>query len=120
MIKFIYYVIPVPIFFTNFGVPKNSGGCFRGGLIFIRPKYKNDKGLLFHEIEHAKQFWKYGLIFFSLSYLLSKKFRLNREVEAYKVQLKHDPHAANAFARFIATKYNLDISQNEALELLIK
>ena len=104
-------------------MPDNQGGYARAWFIRIRPRYKDDKGLLAHEMEHVKQFWR-TCGFHGLFYLLSKKYKLNTEVEAYKEQLKHEPASLDPeryrdmYAGFIADDYGLDVSKGEALERL--
>lgn len=57
MIKFIYGVIPVPVTFTD-NMAKNTAGYARGPVVRLRPRYENDRGLLEHELEHVRQFWR--------------------------------------------------------------
>ena len=105
------------IFYTNRFVPKGAAGCARGPIIFIRPEYRNDAGLLAHEKTHRAQwFLTFGL--HSFLYLLFDFYKLDSEVEAFRVQLKHSPGREALFAKFIAEDYDLDITQAEALELL--
>ena len=105
------------IFYTNFGIPKGAAGCARGPIIFIRPEYRNDIGLREHEKVHRTQ-WLLTFGIHSILYLISKSYRLESEVEAYRVQLEHSPGNESLFAKFIAEKYGLDITQAEAMELL--
>ena len=107
------------IFYTNRFVPKGFAGCARGPIIFIRPEYRHDKGLLSHEKVHRKQ-WLRTLGLHSLLYLFVPEYRLAAEVEAYKVQMKHNPENARLFARYIATKYRLDITADSAMKLLLE
>jgi len=107
------------IYYTD-GVPSGSAGCANGPVIRIRPAYKNDKGLLFHEIEHIRHWW-YSLGFSSILYLLSKRFRLWAEVKCYKVQLEYAADrdlARRTYALRLAAHYNLGISVSEALDAL--
>ena len=104
-------------------MPGNVGGYAKAWFIRIRPKYKDDKGIHNHELTHVSQFWRtFG--FHSLIYLLSKKYRLNAEVEAYKEQLKHTPASLDPeryrdmYAGFICDDYGLDVSKGEVLERL--
>lgn len=110
------------VFYTNLFVPKGSAGCARGPLIFIRPEYKNDAGLLAHERVHVRQWLRtiYSLgVVHSLLYLFSDSYKLAAEVEAYQEQAKHYPDDRTPqFAVFIADDYGLDISAAEALKLL--
>ncbi len=77
-------------FYTNKFIPSGSAGCARGPCIFIRPDHRGDAGLLAHEQVHVSQWWR-TLGLHSLLYLVSKKYRLAAEVEAYRKQLEY-PH----------------------------
>lgn len=96
--------------------PKFAGDT-RGPWIRINPKYKDDLGLLAHEKCHVRQWW-FTLGIHSLLYLVSDKYKLWAEVQAYKCQLEYSPNHIDFFARSIATKYGLGISEEEAKELL--
>lgn len=104
-------------FYTDKFVPANAGACARGPVIFIRPKYRNDVGLYEHELMHVKQ-WVFSLGLHSFLYLLSKRYRLWSEVQAYQKQLEYSPQDINLFAKFIAENYGLKITQEEAKELV--
>ncbi len=110
------------VFYTNFGVPKNSAGGARGPFIFIRPEYRGDAGLLAHEKVHVKQWLRtiYSLgAVHSLLYLFSDRYKLACEVEAYRQQAKHYPDDRTPqFAIYIADDYGLSISAKDALKLL--
>lgn len=96
------------VIYTNYGV--RMGGITYGPLVLIKPKYKEDRGLLEHELTHTKQFWN-PLKWF--------KGKLAWEVEAYREQLKWYPDDRSwQLAWFIANKYGLDITQEEAHKLL--
>ena len=99
------------VFYTDRFIPKGRAGCARGPVIFIRPKYKDDIGLLKHEKVHRWQ-WIFTLSIHSFLYLLVKRYRLWSEVMAYKKQLQYPP--ANGrdsyrrkYAHYIATNYGL-------------
>jgi hypothetical protein len=103
------------IFYTDKFVLKGHAGTTRGPFIFIRPEYKDDKGLLEHELVHRKQ-WLRTLGLHAFFYLLSKKYRFKSEVEAYKEQLKHyKTDKRRLFATLLVEKYDLDITFDEAL-----
>ena len=54
-------------------------------IIKIKNKYKNDKGLLEHEIEHANQYrnnW-----FHAIKYKFDRNYRFESELNAYKKQV---------------------------------
>lgn len=106
------------VIYTNFLIPKQYDAMTRGPFILIRPKFKEEKGLLEHETIHVRQWWKNPL-FHALRYKLSKKYRLQCEVAAYKHQLKfYDKDETKLFATFISNNYKLNISQEEAEKLL--
>lgn len=112
---------PAIVFYTDY-LPADSRGCANGPIIRIHPQYKDDKGLLEHEAEHAHQWWK-TLGLYSLLYLFSKKYRLWAEVAAYRVQLQYPPATDNPeyidnYAGAISRKYNLDITPEAVRKLL--
>jgi hypothetical protein len=103
---------------NNWLIPKKYAGVTRLFLVFIRPQYRNDVGLLQHELTHVRQFYKIPLIGAYL-YRFSRKYRLHCELEAYREQLKHYQQDHSwLFAGYISKKYNLDISIEEAHRLL--
>lgn len=110
------------IFYTNHFIPAQSAGCMRVfliPLIFIRPKYKDDVGILAHEKVHVSQAWRNVLPqIHALRYAFSKPYRLACEVEAYKEQMKHSPQYTLQFAAFISNDYGLSIDSVGALRLL--
>jgi len=106
------------IFYTDKFVPEGFAGCTRGPFIFIRPEYKHDKGLLEHEKVHRWQ-WLTTLGLHSLLYLFVPGYRLDSELDAYRVQAAYYPDdRLPLFAHYIATKYGLDVSEEDALEML--
>ena len=106
------------IFYTNRFIPEFAAACARGPFIFIRPEYKDDLGLKAHEMEHVKQ-WLFTLGLHSILYLLFSEYRLWAEVDAYKVQAEYYPDDRKPlFAQYIATKYKLNITKEDALKLL--
>lgn len=107
------------VFYTDFGVPQGFSGCARGPAVFIRPTSKGDAGLLAHEMVHVGQ-WFATLGLHSFLYLLSKRYRLWAEVQAYRVQLEHSPESAYIFALYLATRYRLPVDRDQAMALLRK
>ena len=110
---------PYLLFYTDKFIPSHSAGIHKFFFILIRPIYKEDKGLLAHEVEHVKQAWIGLLLGHQLLYTLSQRYRLYCEVAAYKEQAKHySRDMLPQFALFIARDYRLTITQEEALKLL--
>jgi len=140
-------MIPHIIKYTD-DMPAWMGGYAKWFYIAIRPKYKDDKGIHAHELEHVKQWWItsiiacaliaavlwytkppldyyslviLGLVTFQLLYAGIPQFKLKMEVLAYKKQIPHYPDDRTAlFAGFIAKKYGLTITAEEAEQLLRK
>ena len=99
---------------------ENFAGITRAFVISIRPKYKDDKGLLEHEKTHVRQWYK-TLGLHGLLYAFWRTYRLNCELEAYKEQMQYAPDlkvAVDKFADFLANKYGLDITIDRAVYLL--
>lgn len=87
-------------------------------IILIKEQYKEDRGLLAHEKEHAKQHNR-SFTLHPVFYLLSKKYRLNSEIQAYKIQDSYNKTSKlELYARMIATKYGLKITEAEVLKQL--
>lgn len=133
-----------PLTFYVKTLPPDVGGTANGPVIRILEKYRDDKGIYWHEFEHVKQ-WLFctavtaavlailqhllqniplAVIILSTSvhslfYLLIPQYRLWAEVSAYKEQLKHYSDDRSAlFASYISKYYRLNISEAEALEKL--
>lgn len=103
------------VFYSDRFVPKDSAACARGPFIFIRPQYRANVGLLEHERVHVRQ-WYRTLGIHSFLYLLSKRYRLNAEVEAYRAQARYYADDRRPlFARFICDKYRLSVNYADVL-----
>ncbi|WP_420992802.1 hypothetical protein ACKI2N_006055 [Cupriavidus sp. 30B13] len=101
---------------TRWLVPRRFDGFTPGPLILLRPGASH--ALIEHEKVHVRQFWRWcGLM--GVLYLLSPRWRLRFELEAYREQLRHcEPSAARQFARMLSRHYRLKISEEEAYRLL--
>lgn len=96
-----------------------GAGYAKGPVIRIHKKYKNDKGLLAHELVHVWQWWL-TLSFHSLLYKFSKRYRLWAEVQAYRKQMEYSPEYTERYAEFIVEKYGLNITKDEAYRRLVE
>jgi hypothetical protein len=109
--------------YADKGVPEKFGAVTRAWFITIRPKYMKDIGLEQHELCHVRSFWQ-TLGLHCILYKVSKTYRLCMEVKAYKEQLCWPPAITDIirhkqiYAGFIATKYDLEIREEEAVKLL--
>ena len=97
-------------------MPKRFSGYHVGTLVLIRPDYKDDEGLIQHELTHVKQNIR-TLGWSGIKQIWDKNHKLNRECEAYAEQLKYVPAnqyktVSTRFVNFMYTKYNLGMSKN--------
>jgi len=83
--------------------------------VTIRPKYKNDIGLLNHELKHVEQYetrWYHSLLT-----RFSKAYVYKVELEAYTEQIKEYKYTelkqANWIVGALVNKYNLDVSYEQ-------
>jgi len=106
------------VIYTDKFIPDRFGGIIYGPIILIRPKYRDDIGLLEHEREHVRQWWRGWGVGYWLRYTFSHKWRLRYELEGYRVQLLYSPQHKSKFAYFLATNYRLTITWEEAFDLL--
>lgn len=89
--------------------------------IKIRKTEKNNKGLLMHEIEHAKQHLK-TLTLHPILYNLSNKYKLWAEVQAYRRQLEYSTNKEKDvvdYSIWLSKNYNLGVTSSEVLKMLI-
>lgn len=123
-----YIIIPAAVTYDDNFVPSNFGGYTLEDRVYIKTKYIEDKGLLWHELTHIKQYWNMkiqGKIFWE-KYHSDSDFRLKSESEAYKVQIETYKQLGQnvedkylLFAEMLCTKYNLIISKDEA-EIMLR
>lgn len=119
----VYKICPVLIRYVDTGTRGYAGVCCFGVYIKIKKSYKDDAGLLAHELTHTRQFYRTLGVSLPL-YQFVAKFRYKYEVEAYKVQLALAPDAdrerlAIKFAHFIGKKYKLTIDEEATKNLLL-
>lgn len=113
----LYYLL----FYTT-SRPAGHAGSTTGPIVRICKDYKDDIGLLEHEKVHI-QWWWLTLMLQMFIYPLCRSYRLWSEVKAYKKQLQYPPangadEYRHIYAGFIADKYGLDISTEDAYKLL--
>ena len=91
-----------------------KGGITLWRFVFIRPQYRDDAGLLNHELTHVRQGWRMLLYPFS-------KYRPQLEVEAYREQLKwcKSSVAVDIFADYLVRDYGLSLTTEQAKALLL-
>lgn len=114
-IRLIWKFIPIVIFISNW-MPKRFSGYHVGATVIIRPEYADDEGLIQHELTHVKQNIR-TLGLSGIRQIWDKNHKLNRECEAYAVQLTHvnkkDYEVLKTrFVNYMYSKYNLGMSKN--------
>lgn len=96
----------------------NAWGLTVAPFIFIAPEQADNKPLIAHEMVHYREQLKWLVLPWWIAYLISRKFRLNAEVRAYKVQVAQGGCTVEQAAYWLSSNYRLGISQREAEELL--
>ena len=109
-----------PLIFYVDTLPSGFGGMAHGPIIRILERLRGDEGIRQHELVHVRQwFFTFGLL--PILYYFIPRFKLWCEVQAYRCQLQYYADDRSwQFAGFIATRYGLSISQEDAYKLLIK
>ena len=95
------------VFYTD-RLPEGFAGKVNSCFIRIRPKYKDNIGLLEHEKKHVEQFWRHPFLH-GLLYTFSKRYRCECEIEAYRTQLFYCAENIDKYVQFIVEKYGLDV-----------
>ena len=100
-----------------------KAGAATGFIVRILESKKDDVGLLEHELSHVRDC--YYFLFLPYMILLKFKWFLKWcEIRAYKVQLRYPPATSDPdryrrlYASFLATRYNLNTSVEEAYRRL--
>lgn len=133
-----------PFTFVVPSLPNGVGASSSGPVIRILEKYKDDEGVYQHELRHVNQWLVVSALFaaviatvlfctgssdwFNLAfafaadpllYTLIPMYKLHMEIDAYRVQaLYYEDDRLPRFAQFIATRYGLNVSEDEALKML--
>lgn len=118
------------VIYTNRFIQKDLQGKTIWPFLLLRPSEKDNKALLVHELTHLKQLdgfpWVLKAVWVSLRTLVSKKYAIRREAEAYRAQLEvlvaegryAREDLEKGLAVNLAAKYDYGLSLNEALEAI--
>jgi len=117
-VKFIFRVIPIFVFYTDFLVWKGKAGASYGVFIVIRPQYRDDIKLLEHELIHCRVYIK-TLSISGWLYMLSEKWRVRYEAEAYLKTLGTNNAVKKYVARKIHEGYNIKKLSYEDVEKIV-
>ena len=119
----IVHALGWPVLALGISIPIPSGkqGVCWGLVIFMRDPH--DEFWLAHELVHSEQCIRGWFIPHAIHWLLSKGFRLDCEVEAFRAQLAllappDREVMVERFARALAGSYGFDVTVGEALDLL--
>ena len=110
---------PAFVYYTD-ALPDGVGGEARAFIVRIRPVYKDDSGILAHELEHVRQAWCGLLLGHALLYQFVRRYRQWAEIRAYREQmcwLRADGaylSLDDAAWRLTSPRYNLGITIDEA------
>lgn len=127
-------------------LPSGVGGTANGPVVRIRPECREDAGIHAHEYQHVIQWYQEGVLGMllvallalvggcawslalaiapagmathSLGYVLSVRYRLWCEVQAYKVQMRHGLSLGDAVKRLMSPRYKLGLRYIDALRLM--
>ncbi len=99
---------------TNFPRLFNADAITIAPFIFIAPAWADNAALIAHEKVHYEEQLKWLIIPWWIAYLVSRTFRKNAEVRAYKVQIALGGITVQRAAYWMSTIYMLGISQQEA------
>jgi hypothetical protein len=104
-IRWIFGLIPVPIFYTKALTMSYSAFCWCL-FIVIRPEKRGKCNLLEHELVHCKQFYR-SIGVYPLMYLISRRYRYKSEIEAYKEQIRLGGVTIEEAANWIIRNYGI-------------
>jgi len=118
------YYFPVLNIYGDFKF--KTGAKARCFFNLIKNKYLDEEGLLLHEMNHSKQFFRFSRK--SWLYHFSKKWRLKSELECYALQTVYNVkngvwsigECLTSYSEYLVDWYDLDIKYTEAMELLKK
>lgn len=96
----------------------NASGLTIAPFVFIVPEHIYDAPLIAHEMIHYQEQKRWFVLPWWIAYLLSRTFRKDAEVRAYKTQIHLGGCSIEQAARWLSTNYFLGITQQEAEELL--
>ena len=131
---------PAVILYTEKGMTWQAGTA-KAFLVRIKAAHAGDAGLLAHELTHVKIFWLVTLVSALLIYLTAPiellplalavkglaysflpAWRLREEVICYRAQsnaYNDGKDRTSIFADLISTRYDLDITKEDARALLL-
>jgi hypothetical protein len=103
---------------TNLPKLFNAWALTIAPFIFVIPGHANDQALIAHEKVHFNEQLRWLILPWWIAYLLNSSFRLRAEVRGYKVQINQGGCSVQQAALWLSTNYRLNITQQQAEQLL--
>jgi len=121
MIQFIFLKrhLPVLNIYTNLFIPKRFGGYNIGFINLIKPAYKNDIGLVKHEIHHSYQFYQNPIKYTLGRWVKYFKFLPKKWIQWSQDQTYEYELDAYAYQLYIYKKYKV-INEDEIKIFLVR
>jgi hypothetical protein len=118
----IWRAVPVPILVLR-RMPGRLVGLSMGLFVVIRSDHASDRPTIIHELEHCKQFWRGWGVLHMLRYYLSRDYRLQAELEAFRAELDacgpaERQRRLDDAARALATGYHIGLDVDACKSLL--
>jgi hypothetical protein len=118
----IWRAIPVPILVLR-RMPGRLVGLSMGLFVVVRADHAGDRPTIIHELEHCKQFWRGWGVLHMARYYLSRDYRLQAELEAFRAELdacgpRERQRRLEDAARALATGYHIGLDVDACKALL--
>jgi hypothetical protein len=118
----IWRAVPVPILVLQ-RMPGRLVGLSMGLFVVVRSDHAADRPTILHELEHCKQFWRGWGVLHMLRYYLSRDYRLQAELEAFRAELDacgpaERQRRLDDAARALATGYHIGLDVDACRSLL--
>ncbi len=124
MVKFVYLILPAFVKYKIMPEELPVKNFASTNHITLELKYKNDQGILQHELQHVRQWYRSLIPFCYKSYKNDREYRLKCEAEAYLVQTKYPDRNGHyltleeAAVKLTWDRYNLNLTTEQALAIL--
>lgn len=131
--KFEFNAWPPALIIYQSDVPRLTGVA-KGPVVYMKTAKSENPALLAHELEHVRQWWRLPIIH-NILMLVSSKYKLRSEIQAYRIQIEkrveshnltlaadieyYRTEYAKRYAGFLDEKYDIPVSYEQALNLLL-
>lgn len=122
-LQWIWRAVPVPVLIVS-RLPGRLVGVCLGPAVLVRSDFGDDWPTIVHELEHCKQFWRGGAVVHFVRYYVSRRYRLDAELQAFRAELDacDGPERWRRLddaARALATGYRLSLDTRTCRRLLV-